>query len=159
MGALDVMGWTEPMTAPEVFVRDDHPVDRFVVSVEGEASATVISVMQEAAQELADRRTWVLGPPCFIDQSDERWVGFGLSIYTALPPWGADLDPAVDRSHLEEVKELVGEVCRISGAYDVSFQVEYAGELVGTVEHGRMDSGVEVTLIGEWERVIDSASR
>ncbi|WP_328474677.1 hypothetical protein OHA21_15845 [Actinoplanes sp. NBC_00393] len=45
--------------------------------------------------------------------------------------------------HLEEVKELVGEVCRLSDEFGASFQFEYTGEFVGTVESGRMDSGLE----------------
>jgi hypothetical protein len=115
--------------------------------------------MQMSAETLAGRRAWVLGPPVYLDQSDERghWVGFGLSLYTALPPWGEEIDPQVDRAHLEEVKELVGEICRISDEYGASFQVEFASELVGMVESGHMDSGLEVTLIGEWERVLNSA--
>ncbi|MBG0569016.1 hypothetical protein [Actinoplanes aureus] len=78
-------------------------------------------------------------------------------LYTARPPWGEELDPQVDRAHLEEVKELLGEVCRISEQNGVSFQVEYAGELNGTVESGRMDFGLRETLIGEWERALNSA--
>ena len=142
-------------------MRENHPTDRLVVVLEGEASASIVSAMQMSIEKLAGRRAWVLGPPVFLDQSDEygsHWVGFGLMLYTALPPWREEIDPQVDRAHLEEVKELVGELCRISDEYGASFQVEYASELVGTVESGQMDSGLEVTLIGEWERVINSAN-
>jgi hypothetical protein len=59
--------------------------------------------------------------------------------------------------HLEEVKELIGEVCRLSDEHHASFQFEYAGEFVGMVESGRMDSGLEDTLVGEWERAIGRA--
>ncbi|GGN65393.1 hypothetical protein GCM10010112_26720 [Actinoplanes lobatus] len=141
-------------------MREDHPVDRLVVALEGDATASMVQVMRASAQRFADRRAWVLGPPSFLDRSDEpgdRWVGFGLRIYTALPPWGDEIDPQVDRAHLEEVKELVAEICRISEEHCASFQVEYAGEFIGMVESGRMDSGLADNLIGEWERVIDAA--
>ncbi|MFG1871601.1 hypothetical protein [Micromonospora arborensis] len=142
-------------------MRENHPIDRLVVALEDEVSASIVSTMQASVERLAGRRTWVLGPPVFLDQSDEHgshWVGFGLMLHTALPPWGEQIDPQVDRAHLEEVKELLGEVCRISDEYGASFQAEYAGELVGMVESGQMDSGLEVALIGEWERVLNAAS-
>ena len=143
-------------------MREDHPVDRLVVALEGDPTTSILGAMGASAERLAGRRTWVIDPPNFLDQSDEsgaRWAGFGLRLYTALPPWGDEIDPQVDRAHLEEVKELVGEVCRLSEAHGASFQVEYAGEFVGMVETGRMDSGLKDTLIGEWERTINLAKR
>ena len=85
-------------------------------------------------------------------------MGFVLSIYTALPPWGEDLDRQVDRDHLEEVKELVREVCRISDEHNVSFIFDLAGESIGMVESGQMDNSLEVGLIGEWERALRESS-
>jgi hypothetical protein len=57
-------------------------------------------------------------------------------------------------AHLEEVKELMGEVARVSDRENLSFTVDLGGEMIGTVEGGRMDSSLEVGLIGEWERVL-----
>jgi hypothetical protein len=138
----------------------DHPVDRLVVALEGDPTASIVDAMLASAQRLAHRRNWVISPPQFLDQSDDssaRWVGFGLQLYTALPPWGDEIDPQVDSAHLEEVKELVGEICRLSGNWGASFQFEYANEFIGMVEAGRMDSGIAETLIGEWERAINRA--
>jgi hypothetical protein len=65
------------------------------------------------------------------------------------------VDRAIDRAHLDEVKELLGEICRISGECHVSFTVDFAGESIGVVEEGRMDESLKIGLIGEWERVLD----
>jgi hypothetical protein len=141
-------------------VREDHPVDRLVVALAGDPTAPIVDMMLASAQRLADRRIWVISAPRFLDQSDDsgaRWVGFGLQVYTALPPWGDEIDPQVDSAHLEEVKELVAEICRLSDDGGVSFQLEYANEFIGTVEAGRMDSGIADILIGEWERAINRA--
>ncbi|GIF42310.1 hypothetical protein [Actinoplanes xinjiangensis] len=141
-------------------MREDHPVDRLVVALAGDPTAPIVDMMLASAQRLADRRTWVISAPRFLDRSDDsgaRWVGFGLQIYTALPPWGDEIDPQVDSAHLEEVKELVAEICRLSDEGGVSFQLEYANEFIGMVEAGRMDSGIAETLIGEWERAINRA--
>ena len=139
-------------------MREDHPVDRLVVALEGNPTASIVDAMLASAQRLAGQRTWVISPPQFLDQSDEsgtRWVGFGLQLYTALPPLGDELDPQADSAHLGEVKELVGEVCRLSDECGASFQFEYANEFIGMVEAGRMDSGIEDTFIGEWERALN----
>jgi hypothetical protein len=60
----------------------------------------------------------------------------------------------VDRAHLEEVKGLVAEVCRISDNMNVEFAIHLNGELIGMVQGGQMDNSLEVGLIGEWERVL-----
>lgn len=138
-------------------MRDEHPVDRLVVALEGDPATPVVSAMRVSAEQLTERRPWILGPPRLLDQEDDtgtRWAGFGLRLYTALPPWGDEIDPAVDRAHLEEVKELIGTVCRLSADHGAAFQVEFAGEFVGMIESGRMDSGLADTLIGEWEQVL-----
>ena len=72
---------------------------------------------------------------------------------------GEETDRATDRAHLDEVKDLLGEICRISGEWNVSFDVDLAGELIGSVDEGRMDKSLKVGLIGEWERVLDEQDR
>jgi len=139
-------------------MRKDHPIDRLVATVDGTVSASVANSMQALSEQLASRRQWVLGPPELFDESDVRdgrSLGFMLSIYTARPPWDEGMDRAIDRAHLDEVKELLGEICRISGERNVSFIVDFAGESIGTVGEGHMDESLEVGLIGEWERVLD----
>jgi hypothetical protein len=142
----------------ETFMREDHPIDRLVATVEGAVPASVADSLQVLSQQLASRRQWVLGPPELFDESDvrdRRSLGFVLSIYTSRPPWDEGMDRTIDRAHLDEVKELLGEICRISGEGHVSFVVDFAGESIGAVEEGRMDRSLEIGLIGEWERVLD----
>jgi hypothetical protein len=139
-------------------VREDHPIDRLVATVEGTVPASVANSMQVLAQQLANTRQWVLGPPELFDDLDVhggRSLGLVLSIYTARPPWDERLDRTTDRAHLDEVKELLAEICRISGEGHISFVVDLAGESIGTVEEGRLDKSLEIGLIGEWERVMD----
>ncbi|WP_203913510.1 hypothetical protein [Rhizocola hellebori] len=139
-------------------MRKDHPIDRLVATVEGTVPVSVANSMQALSQQLAGRRQLVLGPPELFDESDVRdgrSLGFVLSIYTARPPWNKEVDRTVDRAHLEDVKELLGEICRISGECHVSFTVGFMGESIGAVDEGRMDESLEVGFIGEWERVLD----
>lgn len=141
-------------------MREDHPIDRLVVAVAGEAPASLATAMRASARQLASRRSWILGPPEFFDESglrDGRSMGVVLSIYTALPPWNEDLDRQVDRDHLEEVKELIREVCRISDEHNVSFVFDFAEESIGMVEFGQMDNSLNVGLIGEWERILNES--
>lgn len=143
-------------------MRKDHPTDRLVATVEGRMPASAVRSMHALSQQLASRRRWVLGPPELFDESDvrdSRSLGFVLSIYSSRPPWDEEMDHTVDRAHLDEVKELFGEICRISGEHNVSFVVDFAGESIGSVAGGRMDASLEVGLIGEWERVLDERGR
>lgn len=131
---------------------EDHPTDPFVVLVEGTAAASVADAVRALSEQLADRRRWVIGPPELLDDPDA--VGIVLSLYNARPPWDTRIETATDRAHLEEVKELLGEFCRISREQDVSFVVDYMSESIGFIEDGRMDLMLESGLIGEWERVL-----
>jgi hypothetical protein len=143
-------------------MQDDHPIDRLVVTVQGTVPTSVAKSMQALSLRWGSRRQWVLGPPGLFDKLDVRngrSLGFVLSIYTARPPWGEGLDPTIDRAHLDEVKELLGEICRISGERHASFVVDFTGETIGTIEEGRMDSSLETGLIGEWERVLEERDR
>src|SRR3954467_4047262 len=138
-------------------MQPDHPTDDLIATVEGVQPDSVASSMQALSRHLAGRRRWVLGPPEFVDEpgfGDGRSLGFALSIYTARPPWDERMDPAIDRAQLEEVKELLSGVCRISGEHDVAFDVYFAGELVGGIEEGLLDTSLAVGLVGEWERVL-----
>ncbi len=134
-------------------MHDDHPIDHLIVAVEGTPSESVADAMQASARQLAGRRQWVLGPPEFVDEPGLS-LGLALSLSTARPPWGDRIDPATDRAHLDEVKALLDEACRISGAHDVSFDVYFADELIGEIADGRLDKPLAVGLIGEWERVL-----
>ncbi|WP_436534812.1 hypothetical protein [Actinoplanes sp. HUAS TT8] len=61
-------------------MRDDHPLDQLLAALEGEPAAPIVSAMRASAERLADRRTWVIGPPSLLDQPDEdgtRWVESG----------------------------------------------------------------------------------
>src|SRR5688572_23186051 len=138
-------------------MRKDHPIDQLVVTIEGTMSASIASSLQALSQQLASRRHWVFGPPDLFDESGvgDRSLGFVLSIYTMRPPWDEEMDRTIDRAHVDEVKELLGGICQISGEGGASFDVYFAGESIGTVEEGRMDNSLEVGLIGEWERVLD----
>jgi hypothetical protein len=144
------------------FVREEHPIDLLVAAVAGTATDSVAGSLQALPELLAGRRHWVLGPPGCFDgpgAGGVRSLGLALSIYTALPPWAEEIDRQVDRAHLEEVKEFIGELCRFSGEHDVAFVVEYSAEVIGMVEDGQMDDMLEVGLIGEWERALDARDR
>ncbi|MEV0458184.1 hypothetical protein [Catellatospora methionotrophica] len=139
-------------------MREDHPIDRLIATVQATVTAPVADAMHASSQRLASRRRWVLGrPELFVEPAgrEGRSLGLALSVYTARPPWGGDLDRTTDRAHLDEVKELLEELCRISGELQVSFAVDFAGEAIGWVEEGRMDESLAIGLIGEWQRVLD----
>ncbi|WP_327011975.1 hypothetical protein OHA72_50350 [Dactylosporangium sp. NBC_01737] len=142
-------------------MREEHPIDNLVVVVEGKASDAVTTALRSSADGLAGRRSWVLGPPEFCDESSggigSRIVGLALSVHATLPPWGEELDGQVRRAHLEEVQEVLGEVCRISERHNVSFDVYYGPELVGSVEDGRTDDSLLVGLVGGWKDAIDGS--
>ncbi|MER6678784.1 hypothetical protein [Streptomyces sp. NPDC000983] len=142
-------------------MREDHPVDLLLVSLDAVPSDSAVGLLLSVVEGLAHSRSWVIGPPGFVDEVDadgRRTVGLTLSLFTALPPWRDEIDETVDRAHLEEVKLVIHEMCRISAEIEVPFTVYLAGVLVGRIDRGEMDSLLSIGLIGEWERILEGYS-
>ncbi|MEU8616424.1 hypothetical protein [Streptomyces sp. NPDC048623] len=142
-------------------MREDHPVDLLLVSLDAAPNDSAVTPLRPVVEGLARLRPWVIEPPRFVDEVDaegRRTVGLTLSLFTALPPWRDEIDEAVDRAHLEEVKLVIHEMCRISAEVGVTFTVYLAGVLVGQIDHGEMDSLLRIGLIGEWERILEGYS-
>jgi hypothetical protein len=53
-------------------MRDDHPIDRLVVTVQGTVSASVADSMGALSQQWDGRRQWLLGQPELFDGPDVR---------------------------------------------------------------------------------------
>ena len=137
-------------------MRDGHPVDFLAVMVEGPPEPSIAAAMRAVTADLAGRRTWTLGPPRLLDGPSPR---IELAIYSARPPWGAELDPDVDRAHLDEVKELFRAFGPISADHRCSLEVELGGETIGFIESGVLDSMLADSLLAEWERHLDRPER
>ena len=101
------------------------------------------------ASRLAERR-WPVGPPGPAAPPD---AGIGLH----LPRQGSASDPAIERAALEAATLFVNELATATQATDATVAVEYDGEVVGWIANGRADANVEVGLLGEWRRALDSA--
>ncbi|MFI1443198.1 hypothetical protein [Streptomyces fructofermentans] len=142
-------------------MREDHPVDLLLVSLDPVPTDSAVTRLRCAVEGLTHSRSWVIGPPGFVDELDadgRRTVGLTLSLFTALPPWRDEIDETVDRAHLEEIKLVIDEVCRISAEVSTSFTVHLAGVLVGQIDRDGMDSLLRIGLIGEWERILEADS-
>jgi hypothetical protein len=105
------------------------------------------------------RRNWTLGPPTFIDDFDPdgvRTVGGILRLYCALLPWDKRLPLALERTHLEEVRNLMRLLAQFSAESGVEIGFEVDGEAVGWIAGGEADESLAVGFIGEWESHLES---
>ncbi|XIE79590.1 hypothetical protein AB6O49_19450 [Streptomyces sp. SBR177] len=142
-------------------MREDHPIDPLLVSLGAAPSDVAVASLRPVVENMARLRAWVIEPPRFVDEVDtegRRTVGLALSLFTALPPWRDEIDAAVDRAHLEEVKLVIHEMCRFSAEVGESLTAYLAGALVGKIDRGEMDALLRIGLIGEWERILEGSS-
>jgi hypothetical protein len=140
----------------------DHPKQRLLFFVAQELDDRVRANVAELVARLSESRSWVIGPPQFVDERSEaasapgdapiETVGGTIEIYSALPP--STLPRDIDRQHLEEVEALVSAICRFSQDHRVAFEFELAGTFVGAVEGGRMDRVLADGFLGEWRRLL-----
>ncbi|GAA4441191.1 hypothetical protein GCM10023155_46650 [Bremerella cremea] len=141
-------------------VKTNHPRSTFCFYASGRnLSDDLWHQMRTVVTTLSKSRTWVIGPPTLADENDGevRWIGGSLEIYTALPPFGADLPKDVDRRHLEEVTAIVDAMTKLSGQTDLEISFTLDQTYVGRIKGGKPDSMIQVGLLGEWKKALGIA--
>ena len=147
-------------------IAHDHPVAFLLAFVDDELNDGVVRGFRRAVESVTTERTWVLGPPIFVDSVDEagrtsvldeaiRTVGCQLSLYSAMAPWGDQLPWEVDARHLEEVKALVSSLSAVSHDFNIDIGFELDDDSVGHILHGEPDELLTDALLGEWERTLE----
>jgi len=122
-----------------------------------------LSVAREV-DKIAGSRKWSLNHPVPLDEVVEselgtptRIVGGFLDVRAADPP--SALPISVDQAHLDEVSYLVECLRKFSEEYGLAFEFELDGTFVGSVEDGKIDRTLQVGLLDEWRRVLQSRTR
>jgi hypothetical protein len=147
----------------------DHPQIPLLFFIEGSKEADVgAALMQETIDALARSRTWALGPPRFINETElsdrpgelpRRIVGGVLDLYSAFPPWGGQLPSQVDRQQLQDAEAVVDAMTEFSAGTGHSIIFMYEGEDIGAIDAGDPDDGLTEGLLGEWRRALDGSQR
>jgi hypothetical protein len=137
-------------------VRRDHPRSTLYFYVIGDAVEGDRTGMEDLIVELGRARDWVLGPPQIIDSSEDETevIGGSLEIYSALPPYGADLPDEVDRRHFEEVRAIADRLSEFSKVHGLEIEFQLDDTYVGRITGGVPDSSLQVGLLDEWERIL-----
>jgi hypothetical protein len=136
-------------------VKTSHPRSTFCFYVSGRhLGDDVLNQMRTVITRLSESRTWVIGPPTLADENDGevRMIGGTLDLYTAIPPFGADLPKDVDRQHLEEVTEIVDALTLFSQKTDLEISFTLDQTYVGRIKNGEPDDLIKVGLLGEWKK-------
>lgn len=134
-----------------------HPKQKLVFYISDEiADESEVVAMRDVVTELAASREWVIGPPVFLNESQEdaeagelRTVGGFLELYSALPPWGDALPEEMDRAHLIEVKAAINALATFSGrtGHEIAFELD--GAQIGWIERGVVDKSLREGMLEE----------
>jgi hypothetical protein len=118
-----------------------------------------VAAMHDLVNQIAASREWVIGPPVFLNESEEdaeagslRTVGGFLELYSTLPPWGDALPREVDREHFDEVKAIISALAAFSKrtGHEIAFELD--GAQIGWIENGVVDNSLREGLLEEWEK-------
>jgi len=124
---------------------------------------SVRTSIRQFVRKLGESRSWLVGPPQVIDAVDDlednesdpiQRVGGELEIFSALRP--LELPRDVDKQHLEEVTALVEAVKKFSQEAKLAFDFELDRTFVGTIEDGSPDRTLQVGLLDEWRKQLES---
>jgi hypothetical protein len=136
------------------------PIQELLFFVAQDLTSNIRVEVYGLVANLATSRKWIIGPPEFVDITEEleknegfvpfETVGGVLRIYSAMPPTA--LPREIDLLHLEEVSALISAVCHFSRQRSVAFDFELDGDCVGTVIDGEMGNGLRDGLLDEWRR-------
>jgi hypothetical protein len=146
-------------------LRPDHPIQKLLFFTLQVIDDALRLKLEDSIEELAESRAWVLEAPQVVTV-DEDWqkvsradtpfqgTGVILPIYSGHPP--NVVPPDVDRRQLDEVTDLVKQLCAFSQANDIAFEGELDQEFVGTINRGKMDRSLAEMFLGEWRRHLGS---
>lgn len=121
--------------------------------VDDEFDESLVGALSEMAADLAGSRSWTVGPPEVVDETDElgvRTLGLVHQVYPAFGDEGALLDDATDRALLDEVRVIVSQLEALSESAGVDFGLELDGNSVGWVEQGARSNDLQVGLLDAW---------
>ena len=145
------------------------PRVKLLFYVHDDLNAVLIESMRQLVVELAAGRTWTVGPPVFMDATEDpedpedpedlplRTVGGILEQHSLLPPWGEQVPPEVDRAMFEETKATVAALSQFSARHEVEIALELDDEFIGVITGGVPDDAISEGLLGEWERTLVAA--
>jgi len=142
-------------------IAHNHPKRILLFFVAQDLDDTIRVNVRDFVLRLASLRSWLNGPPHFVNSRDEpaettrgdvpvETVGGYLEIYSALPPW--TLSREINFQHYDEVTALVNAAQTFSQKHHLSIEFELDGELVGAIDDGKMDRSLTEGLLGEWRR-------
>ena len=141
-------------------ISPDHPKQRLLFFVSQNADESLRRQTKALVLDLANRKSWVNGPPRFVDEWETpspasgdaaiETLGGYIELYSAVRPWS--LKRGVDQAHLEEVEDLVAALQALSLKNAVCVEFELDGKFVGAIENGIPDRLLEEGLLGEWRR-------
>lgn len=138
----------------------NHPKQKLVFHISDDIKGEDdVLAMRDVVTELAHSRLWVIGPPIFLNESEDdpevgelRTVGGFVELFSALPPWGEVLPGEVDQAHFEEVKATIDALAAFSKKTDHEIAFELDGAQIGWIERGVVDNSLRDGLLGEWQR-------
>jgi len=138
----------------------DHPRHRLAFFVTSSICHAVRTSIAEFVARLGKSRSWLLGPPRHIDEHEVPedqtlgdccvdHVGAFIEIYSTWPPWTVPRE--IDRQQLNDATALLAALVDFSIRERVSFEIEFADEMIGDVADGKMN-GVRELLLDDWQR-------
>jgi hypothetical protein len=133
--------------------QSSHPVVPLLAFVDSDYAEEDIKRLGQVAADLAARADWLLGPPEFVDETDEegfRTVGLLHRLNAAYDADGQELDEETDRRQFEETQAIVEALQEFSGSTGVDLGLELDGGSVGWIEKGELTQSLRVGLLESW---------
>ena len=107
--------------------------------------------------ELQNAREWTCSIPQIEDHSDSSscsrpddlpivTAGFSVCLERA----STSPNPGLEKAYYDDLLFIVEKVARISSSTGTEWEIEVDGELVGTIEEGKLDDGGRIILLGAW---------
>lgn len=135
----------------------EHPRRLMTLIMVSGIGGQTISELAICVATLARSRTWLIGPPEFVNEfmdpedlpSDEvplNVTGVTFEIYSELEP--NVLDAETQQRQNEDVTAFLRAIEKFSKAYGADFEMDLDGDQIGEIEDGQLDEkGIEGWLV------------
>ena len=116
--------------------------------------------VHDLVAELANKRDWTLGPPIFVNETDDvsmsekgdvpiETLGGYLKIHSA---WTEKPSRAVDIKTYDDVIYVIDALREFSKLKNLCIEFELDGMYVGEISSGHFNRNLSVGLLNEWAR-------
>jgi hypothetical protein len=139
---------------------DTPPRDELLFYLSDDIDAAMVDRMRLLVHGLAQVRSWQIGPPVFIDETEGPSTGEDApvrtvgGVLTIAKPTKEPTGRAAERAHYDEVATVVEALRAMTAECHTEVELQLGRVYVGDIREGVISRTLQIGLLDEWARLL-----